>query len=80
MVNLNLLMKLENFFVDGKIELDKVINEFLAYKESKEQLKTVPFNKYLFQYARKKGFDMKLTRTFRQTFVELVEMEKEMMN
>lgn len=78
MVNLNLLMKLENFFVNGKIELDKVVNEFLAYKESKEQLKTVPFNKYLFQYARKKGFDMKFTRTFKQTFDELLEMEREM--
>lgn len=79
MVNLNLLMKLENFFVNGKIELDKVVNEYLAYKESKEQLKTVPLNKYLFQYARKKGFDMKFTRTFKQTFDELLEMEREMM-
>lgn len=79
MVNLNLLMKLENFFVNGKIELDKVVNEFLAYKENKEQLKTVPFNKYLFQYGRKKGFDMKFTRTFKQTFDELLEMEREMM-
>lgn len=80
MVNLNLLMKLENYFLNGKIELDKVVNEFLAYKESKEQLKTVPFNKYLFQYARKKGFDMKFTKTFKETFDELLEMEKEMMN
>lgn len=80
MVNLNLLMKLENYFLNGKIELDKVVNEFLAYKESKEQLKTVPFNKYLFQYARKKGFDMKFTKTFKETFDELLEMEREMMN
>lgn len=56
------------------------MNEFLAYKESKEQLKTVPFNKYLFQYARKKGFYMKFTKTFKETFDELLEMEKEMMN
>lgn len=80
MVNLNLLMKLENYFLSGKIELDKVVNEFLAYKESKEQLKTVPFNKYLFQYARKKGFDMKFTKTFKETFDELLAMEREMMN
>lgn len=79
MVNLNLLMKLENFFENGKIELDKVMNEFLAYKESKEQLKTVPFNKYLFQYVRKKGFDMKFTRTFKETFDELLIKEREMM-
>ena len=60
MVNLNLLMKLENYFRNGKVELDKVVNEYLAFKESKETLHTVPFNKYLFQYARGKGFDMKL--------------------
>ena len=80
MVNLNLLMKLENYFLNGKIELDKVVNEFLAYKESKEQVKTVPFNKYLFQYARKKGFDKKFTKTFKETFDELLAMEREMMN
>ena len=40
----------------------------------------VNLNKYLFQYARKKGFDMKFTKTFKQTLDELLEMEREMMN
>lgn len=77
MVNLNLLMKLENYFRNGKVELDKVVNEYLAFKESKETLHTVPFNKYLFQYARGKGFDMKFTKTFKDTFNELLRMERE---
>ena len=77
MVNLNLLMRLENCFEDGAIDLDKVLNEYLAYKNSKELLNTVPFNKYLFQYARRKGFDMKFTKTFRKTFDELLELERE---
>lgn len=77
MVNLNLLMKLENYFRNGKIDLDKVVNEYLAFKESKETLHTVPFNKYLFQYARGKGFDMKFTKTFKDTFNELLRMERE---
>ena len=75
--NLNLLMMLENWFVNGKIELDKVLNEYLAFKESKEQLKTVPFNKYLFQYALKKGFDQTFTETIKNTFDELLRIEKE---
>ena len=79
MVNLNLLMKLENYFRNGKIDLDKVVNEYLAFKESKEILNTVPFNKYLFQYARGKGFDMKFTKTFKDTFNELLRMEREAM-
>lgn len=79
MVNLNLLMKLENLFVSGKVDFDKVVNEYLAYKDSKEILNTVPFNKYLFQYARRKGFDVKFTRTFKKTFDELLRMEREMM-
>ena len=78
MVNLNLLMRLENCFEDGVIDLDKVLNEYLAYKNSKEMLNTVPFNKYLFQYARRKGFDMKFTKTFKKTFDELLELEREM--
>ena len=78
MVNLNMLMKLENYFQNGKIEMDKVVNEWMAYKSSKEILNTVPFNKYLFQYARRKGFDMKFTGTFKKTFDELLKMEQEM--
>lgn len=78
MVNLNLLMKLENCFTNGKVVLDKAVNEYLAYKDSKEQLNTVPFNKYLFQYARRKGFDMSSTGTFKETFDELLRMEGEM--
>lgn len=78
MVNLNLLMKLENYFRNGKIEMDKVVNEWMAYKSSKEILNTVPFNKYLFQYVRRKGFDMKFTGTFKKTFDELLKMEQEM--
>lgn len=79
MVNLNLLMKLENYFRNGKIDLDKVANGYMAFKESKEALNTVPFNKYLFQYARGKGFDMKFTKTFKDTFNELLRMERETM-
>ena len=79
MVNLNLLMKLENFFRNGKIELDKVLNEYFAFKEIRETLHTVPFNKYLFQYACGKGFDMKFTQTFKETFSELLRMEREVM-
>lgn len=79
MVNLNLLMKLENYFRNGKIDLDKVVNEYLAFKESKDILNTVPFNKFLFQYARGKGFDMKFTQTFKDTFNELLRMEREAM-
>jgi len=41
-------------------------------------LNTVPFNKYLFQYACRKGFDMKFTGTFKKTFDELLKMEQEM--
>lgn len=77
MVNLTLLMKLENYFVNGKIELDKVINEYIAYKNSKEQLNTVPFNKYLFQYARRKGYDLKFSKSFHDTLKEMVMREKE---
>lgn len=76
LVNLNLLMKLENYFQNKKIAFDSVVNDYLSYKNSKETLYTVPFNKFLFQYARRKGFDMKFTRSFHDTFQEIVELEK----
>lgn len=56
MVNINTLIMFEKAFADKKIKLDVLINDFISYKGSKEQYGVVPFNKYLFQKAKSKGY------------------------
>ena len=55
MINIDALILFEKAFIDKTIKFDVLINEFLSFKESKEQYRVVPFNKYLFQKAKQKG-------------------------
>lgn len=55
MINIDTLIMFEKAFVDKSIKFDVLINEFLSYKESMEQYRVVPFNKFLFQKAKQKG-------------------------
>ena len=61
MVNINTLIMFEKAFADKKIKLDVLINDFISYKESKEQYRVVPFNKYLFQKAKSRGYFYKIS-------------------
>ena len=55
MVNIDTLIMFEKAFVDKKLKIDVLINEYISYKNSKEQYQVVPFNKFLFQKAKQKG-------------------------
>lgn len=76
MINIDILMSFEDYFLNGKLKFDVIVNEYLSYKESSSKHMTVPFNKFLFQYARKKNIKYNLSKTFRQTFDELLNTEK----
>lgn len=77
MVNIEQLMRLENFFADGKLDLAYLINGYIDYKEQAELNKVFPFNKYLFQEAKKKGYELKKTRWFDDIYANLKRMDKE---
>lgn len=77
MVNIEQLMRLENFFSDGKLDLAYLINGYIDYKEQAELNKVFPFNKYLFQEAKKKGYELKKTRWFDDIYANLKRMDKE---
>lgn len=76
MVNIEQLMRLENFFADGKLDLAYLINGYIDYKEQAELNKVFPFNKYLFQEAKKKGYELKKTRWFDDIYANLKRMDK----
>lgn len=64
MVNIEQLMRLENFFAEDKLRLATLINAYISYKNISELNQVFPFNKFLFQEARKKGYDLKKTKWF----------------
>ena len=76
MVNIEQLMRLENFFVDSKLDLAYLINSYIDYKEQAELNQVFPFNKFLFQEAKQVGFELKKTRWFDEIFGNLKEMDK----
>ena len=76
MVNIEQLMRLENFFVNDKLKLTTVINAYIEYKNQAELNQVFPFNKFIFQEAKKKGYEMKKTRWFDEVYHNLVDLDK----
>lgn len=76
MVNVEQLMRFENYFADDKLKLATLINSYIDFKSRDEINQVFPFNKFLFQEAKKKGYELKKTRWFDEVFQNLVDMDK----
>ena len=76
MVNIEQLMRLENFFVAEKLDLAYLINSYIEYKEEFELNQVFPFNKYIFQEARKVGYELKKIRGFDEVFENLEMLDR----
>lgn len=76
MINIELLMMLENLFADDKLKLANLINSYIDYKNQAELNQIFPFNKFLFQEARKKGYEMKKSKWFDEINQNLVALDK----
>ena len=77
MINIELLMMLEDFFANDKLKLANLINSYIEFKKQRELNQVFPFNKYLFQEARKKGYAMKKTRWFDEVYQNLITLDKQ---
>lgn len=76
MVNIDTLIMFEKAFVDKKLKFDVIINEYISYKNSKEQYQVVPFNKFLFQKAKQKGYFFTASYLVKEMIAEMAEKEK----
>lgn len=65
MVNIDTLIKLEDIFSTGKLNLGTCINNYIAYKQSNEFKSIVSFNRYLMLQAFDKGYNLKFSRWFK---------------
>lgn len=77
MVNVDTLIMFEKAFTDKKVKFDVLLNEYITYKESKEQNRVVPFNKYLFQKCKQKGYFYKASYIVRDVIDEMIAREKQ---
>lgn len=76
MINIELLMMLENLFADDTLKLANLINSYIDYKNQAELNQIVPFNNYMFQEARNKGYKMKKSKWFDEINQNLVALDK----
>ena len=76
MVNIEQLMRLENFFAAEKLDLAYLINSYIEYKEEFELNQVFPFNKYIFQEARKVGYELKKIRGSDEVFENLEMLDR----
>lgn len=71
MVNIDTLIKLEDFISSGKLDIGTCINNFISYKESKKFNSVVSFNRYLMIQAYKKGYNLKFSTWFKDIMSSL---------
>lgn len=76
LVNIDTLIMFEKAFVDKKIKFDVLLNEYISYKDSKEQYKVVPFNKFLFHKCWQKGYFYKASYLVKDMINDMIEREK----
>ncbi len=74
MVNLDTLLMFEKAFNEKKLKFDVLVNGYLAYKNSNSAYEAVPFNKYLFQRGKAKGYFFKTPPIVDHTIAELKEL------
>jgi len=77
LVNLDTLFMFDRAFRDHKLKFDVLINDFLSYKTNKIEHGSVPFNKFLFQRGKAKGYFYKSSGIVRETMEELSAYERE---
>lgn len=76
MLPLYLLIKLEDYFNDGRLQLDILIDDYIVECKKSEQNKLLPFNKYIMRQAKAKGYKEEMSSRFREIFKTLFDKEK----
>lgn len=76
MVNVEQLMRFENYFADDKLKLATLINSYIDFKNRDEINQVFPFNKFLFREAKNKKCDLGKTRWFDEVYQNLVALDK----
>lgn len=70
------MLPVSSFFAAEKLDLAYLTNSYIEYKEEFELNQVFPFNKYIFQEARKVGDELKKIRWFDEVFENLEMLDR----
>lgn len=73
MIPLEILIKLEDYFADGILQLDILIDNYIVECKKSEQNKLLPFNKYIMRQAKEKGYRERKSSRFQNILNSFVE-------
>lgn len=66
MIPLEIFIKLEDYFNDGRLQLHNLIDGYVIERKKSEQNKLFPFMKYVMRQARLKGYNEQMNSRFRE--------------
>jgi len=76
MLPLEGLIKLEDYFIDGKLQLEKLIDGYIIECSSTEENKILSFYKYLMSRAMDLGYNHKMSTRFKRVVDTVVEKNR----
>lgn len=76
MIPLEIFIKLEDYFNDGRLQLDNLIDSYIIERKKSEQNKLLPFMKYVMRQARLKGYNEQMSSRFKILLNTLSSKEK----
>jgi len=62
--SLTTLIQLEDYFSEGKLDLEQIIMDYFIYCSISERNKTTPFYNFILRYANEKGYNQENTKRF----------------
>lgn len=76
MIPLEMIIKLEDYFYDDRLQLDSLINNYTLECMQSEQNKLLPFNKFLMRQAWKLGYKNNMSSRFKKVSDIIIEKNK----
>lgn len=66
MMPIEMMISLEDYFNDGRLKLDNLINDYILECNQSEQNKILPFNKFIMRQAWKLGYKNEMSLRFKK--------------
>lgn len=76
MMSFEMMFSLEDYFHDGRLQLDNLIDDYLLECDKSEQNKLLPFNKFIMRKACKLGYKHGMSTRFKKVSDFMVEKNK----
>ncbi|MDR0962102.1 MAG: hypothetical protein LBM62_06050 [Mediterranea sp.] len=73
MMSLERMIALEDYFYDGRLQLDNLIDNYILECDKSEQNKLLPFNKFIMRQAWKLGYKHEMSTRFKKVLNLMIE-------